>query len=198
MHSGALILLWLGVVTLIQFVSPQSLAVVTMVLALVASGYCAGRSARLVRRIRYLLLAIVVVFAGFTPGEALIAAWPELSPSREGVVLALEHVGRILSVVLCVSILMQAMPNSRLVGGLHALLRPFEVFGFPADRVAVRTLLVLDYVNSEAAMDWKTWLRDDVETASEPIVVRREALGWVEAAVVLALVGVLIAAGLVL
>ncbi|MBI1906636.1 MAG: hypothetical protein HYS20_10445 [Rhodocyclales bacterium] len=198
MHSGALILLWLGGVILIQFVSPESLLLITLALALVATGYCATRSARLLRRIRYLLVAIVVVFAGFTPGEALLAGWPELSPSREGVVLALEHVGRILSVVFCVSILLQALPASRLVGGLHALLRPFESLGFPADRVAVRTLLVLNHVNAEGVADWKSWLRDDVETQNAPITVTREALGWVEAAVFLALVSVLVVAGLVL
>jgi energy-coupling factor transporter transmembrane protein EcfT len=195
MHSGALILLWLGGVTLIQFVSPESLLVITLVLALIAAGYCATRSARLLKRIRYLLLAIAVVFASFTPGEALFVNWPELSPSREGVALALEHVGRILSVVFCVSILLQALPTSRLVGGLHALLRPFERVGFPADRVAVRTLLVLDYVNADDAPDWKTWLSDDTESRITTITVAREALGWGEAVVVFALVVLLAIAG---
>ena len=195
MHSGVLILLWLGGVTFIQFVSPESLLIVTTALALAAARCCPDRSMLLLRRIRYLLLAIVIVFAGLTPGEALFVDWPELSPSREGVVLALEHAGRILSVVFCVSILMQSMSISRLVGGLHALLRPFEVVGFPADRVAVRTLLVLTYVNAERVPDWKTWLRDDAEVAGAPIVVARETVGLREVVLILAAGGVLVVGG---
>lgn len=180
MHSGTLILLWLAGVTLIQVASSELLLVLTLVLALAAARYCAARSVRLLRRIRFLILAIVVLFAGFTPGEALVASWPELSPSREGMMLAFEHATRILSVVLCVSILMQALPNSRLVGGLYALLRPFEMIGFPADRVAVRTLLVLNYVNAEVVTDWRAWLRDEGESMLAPILIVRETLGWIE------------------
>lgn len=192
MHSGALILLWLIGVTLIQFVSPVSLLVLTMVLSVTAGFFCAERCMRLLRRIRFLLLAIIVVFAGFTPGEVLVTSWPELSPSREGVVLALEHAGRLLCVVFCVSILMQALPSNRLVGGLYALLRPFEVIGFPADRVAVRTLLVLNYVDTKGVDDWKAWLGDDEDALVPRIEVAREALGWGEVVVVGAAVSALV------
>lgn len=191
MHSGALILLWLFGVALIQFVAPGPLLLVTLILGLASAAYCAARSARLLRRIRFLLLAIVVLFAGFTPGEALLSSWPELSPSREGMVLALEHVGRILCAVFCVAMLIQALPSHRLVGGLYALLRPFETIGFPAGRVAVRTLLVLNYVNAEGVTDWKAWLRDDGAALTSTIAVVREPLGWVEVVAVGVAVGAL-------
>lgn len=180
MHSGTLILLWLAGVASIQFVSPGTLLGLTTALGVAATVYSGARSARLLRRVRFLLLAIIVVFSAFTPGEALLDFWPELSPSREGVALALVHAGRVICVVFCVSMLMRALPTHRLVGGLYALLRPFDAIGFPTERVAVRILLVLDYVDSEGVKDWKRWLLDGGEERVSAIPVSREALGWVE------------------
>lgn len=165
--------------------------ILTVALGVAAAVHSGARCARLLQRVRFLLLAIIVVFAGFTPGEALLGGWPELSPSREGVMLALVHAGRVLCVVFCVAMLMQILPNSRLVGGVYALLRPLEVFGFPADRVAVRILLVLDYVNAEHVGDWKTWLLDGGDAHVSEIRVSREALGWVDVIAIGAAIGAL-------
>lgn len=176
MHAGLAIFLWLIGVALLQFAARDLLIAALLVSGLVALFYARARCFRLLRRIRYLLLAIIVLFAGFTPGEAIFANYPVLSPSREGVWLAIEHAGRVLAVVFCVAMMMEWLPSRRLVGALYALMRPFESIGFPAARVAVRTLLVLEHVDSERKSDWRDWLAVSDDSVQEPIQIKREVM----------------------
>lgn len=174
MHSGLLVFLWLAVVAGLQFldVFPLSLALAGCVA--LGAVLAPARSVRLVRRVRFIVLAIVILFAGFTPGEAVFVDWPRLSPSREGVLLAWEHAARVLVVVLLVAVLLERLPPGRLIGAIHALMRPFSAIGFPADRVAVRTLLVLRLVEAEKPPRWDQWISDDSSDLHEAIEVRRE------------------------
>lgn len=176
MHAGLLIFLWLVGVATLQVLEVDWLLGAVSLCAVGALVYARERCVRLLRRIRFLLLAIVVLFAGFTPGEALLADWPNLSPSREGVWLAIEHAGRVLAVVLCVAMLMEHLPARRLVGGLYALLKPFEALGFPAARVAVRMLLVLEHVDARESVSWQSWLDDPADDVHDPIRIVREPL----------------------
>lgn len=177
MHSGLQVFLWLAVVAGLQFLGILPLTAALCLSVVLGAVYAPQRSVRLVRRVRFIVLAIVILFAGFTPGEALLVDWPRLSPSREGVLLAYEHAARVLVVVLLVSLLLERMPPQRLIGAIHALMRPFGRLGFPADRVAVRTLLVLRFVEAESPPKWHEWISDDRNDLHEAIKVGREPFG---------------------
>lgn len=194
MHSGLLIALWTAFVVVLQFLSPKALMFAVSACVFAAWRFSPSRSMRLLRRVRFLILAILVLFAGFTPGEALLPAFPEISPSREGVTMAAEHAGRLLGVVLCVAMLMDALPVRRLVGGLHALLRPLGCVGLPSERLAVRLVLVLRYVESAAPGDWRSWLEGDHADGggAEVIAFTRETFAWSD--LVAMLVAVVVAA----
>ncbi|KON80137.1 energy-coupling factor transporter transmembrane protein EcfT [Azoarcus sp. PA01] len=183
MHAGLLILMWAAGVVVIQAVSGVWLLAAVIGSGLVASLLAPARSGRLVRRVRFLLLAIVVFFAWFTPGEALVADWPALSPTAEGMLLAAQHGGRLVAVVFCVAILLQRLSVDRLVSGLYALLRPLEFAGLPASRLAVRLLLVLRYVEAGAEHGWTHWLDEADDASDETISVVRERFGLREIAV---------------
>src|SRR5690606_13030995 len=103
MHSGLLLFLWFVAVASLQFLNVAALSVVFGLSAAAAFRFAPQRSWRLLKRIRFILLAIVILFAGFTPGEAVLVDWPAISPSREGVVLAYEHAVRVAVVVLFVA-----------------------------------------------------------------------------------------------
>lgn len=177
MHTGLLIAIWAAGVALLQLVSGGWLLFAVIACVLAASWVAPERCRRLIRRMRFLLLAIVVFFAGFTPGEALFPGWPGLSPSREGVLLAAQHAGRLVAVVCCVAILLERIPVDRLVSGLYALLRPIEFAGFPASRLAVRLLLVMRYVEAGSPHGWMSWLDEPDGSSDEAIHVRRERFG---------------------
>lgn len=178
MHSGLILLLWMAAVASVQLAKGYLLAALVGVSLCLVLALARTRGIRLIRRVRILLLAITVLFAWFTPGEALFAGLPGLSPTHEGVMLALEHGGRLIVVVCCVALLLEMLPPDRLVSGLHALCRPGALFGLSAQRVALRLLLVLRYVDDARGgrHEWKQWLLapDDVVDAVHLV---RERLG---------------------
>lgn len=201
MHSGLLLLLWFAAVASVQFLAPAALALVLVASLLLALGLARTRVLRLLRRVRVLMLAIVVLFGWFTPGEALLVEWPELSPSREGITLALLHAGRLVAVVCAVAILLERLPVERLVGGLYSLSRPFALIGLRAGDVALRLLLVLRFVEASprgnGPAHWKAWLRDDQDGVELPAIhLARERIGGVDVLVGVALLAALLMWGM--
>lgn len=195
MHSGLLILFWAAAVIVLQAFSGRALALAVLVCALAAMFAAPARARRLLKRVRFLVIAIAVFFIGFTPGEALLIDWPEISPSREGVVFAAEHSGRLLGIVFCVAILLERLSVSRLVTGLYALLRPFELVGLPARGLAVRLLLVMHYVESASPRGWRDWLGEDDDSEMRTIQLTRERFGMRDASFVFAAIAVLAVLG---
>ena len=182
MHSGFLLLLWFAGVASVQFLAPVALACAVIASLLLALVRARSRVLRLLLRVRVLVLAILILFGWFTPGEALLVHWPQWSPSREGIVLAALHGGRLLVVVSAVALLLERLPLERLVGGFYSLCRPFSLIGLRASELALRLMLVLRFVDAsprgQGAVHWKDWLRDDEHGVElQPIVLMRERLG---------------------
>lgn len=200
MHSGLILLLWLAAVAALQLLPPVALAVALAACALAAVVLARARTWRLVRRVRVLLLVIAILFAWFTPGEAALLDWPQLGPSREGLALAMVHAGRLLAVVCAVGIMLERLPLARLVGGLYALARPLRLIGVAPERLALRLLLVLRYVEAsprgQGPADWRHWLADespsDAAAEAAPVVLARERLGLGEGLLAGALFGTLL------
>ena len=146
------------------------------------------------------LLAIAVLFAWFTPGEAAFLDWPRLGPTHEGLALAALHAARLLAVVCAVGILLERLPLARLVGGLYALSRPLRGVGVAPERLALRLLLVLRYVEASprgrGPVDWRHWLADEPANGATaemtPVVLARERLGPGEGLLAGALFGALL------
>ncbi|MDR1228936.1 MAG: hypothetical protein LBK55_07970 [Azoarcus sp.] len=197
MHPGTILLLWMAAALLVQMAEGWHLAVLTAASLAAALASARAHCMRLLMRIRVLLLAILALFAWFTPGEAIFMDWPRLSPSREGLLLALAHAGRLLAVVCWVAILLARMPADRLVSGLYALARPCGMFGFSAERLALRLLLVLRYVDAArgSGRDWRRWLSASAEGGGETVHLVRERPGAADAAA-LAVAACLLAAAL--
>lgn len=200
MHSGLVLLLWLAAVAAVQLLPSAALGVAVAACALAAAVFARARTWRLVRRIRVLLIAIAILFAWFTPGEAALLDWPRLGPTREGLALAALHAGRLLAVVCAVGILLERLPLARLVGGLYALSRPLRLVGVAPERLALRLLLVLRYVEAsprgQGPADWRHWLADespsDAAAEAAPVVLARERLGLGEGLLAGALFGTLL------
>lgn len=192
MHSGLILLLWMAAVASVQLASGYLLAALVGVSLCLVLMLARKRGFRLIRRVRILLLAITVLFAWFTPGEALIEVLPGLSPTREGVLLALAHGGRLIVVVCCVALLLEMLSPDRLVSGLHALCRPGALLGLSAQRVALRLLLVLRYVDDARGgrHEWKHWLLAP-DDAVDAVHLVRERLGLLDVVILASiLVGV--------
>lgn len=94
----------------------------------------------LVRRSRWLLLTMLVMFGWLTPGTPL----PGIpGASQEGLLLAADNIARLLIALSALSMLLKALDSPKLVAGMRSLLAPIAFLGFPRDRIAVRLALTL-------------------------------------------------------
>lgn len=139
---------------------------------------------RLMRRIRYLLLTLLVLFICATPGEYVRPELGWLSPTREGLALAWQHGGRLVLVVSLLALLLQFLSPQALVTGLVGLLPPWACV--PRERIALRLMLVLKYVEGErqrpgrsAWLEWLGWLDADQDgMTDETIQIAQPRVSW--------------------
>lgn len=165
MHPATRLVAWAALVVLAQLARGPILWSFGFVLVVAAFLWAPQRARRLVRRVRLLLLVLVVLFAFFTPGEALLPFLGSAGPTREGASMAAVHCSQLLIVVLLVALLLELTDEKALVSGLMILARPFVFLGLPVERLAVRLLLVFRYVETPPAGGWRALLL----TAAEPL-----------------------------
>lgn len=148
---------------LLQLLQGLPLVLSVALFTVVALARDAARWWRLLRRMRYILLAVCMLFLWQTPGTLLIPALGGWSPTVDGAVQALMHVLRLLAVVDVVAILMSALSVESWVAGLFVLAMPLRLIGVSPERFAVRLNLVLRAADSTQRRSWREWLSDDVE-----------------------------------
>lgn len=161
----------------------QLLAGVTLyALALLCMGLAAWRAGptwwRVLRRMRFILLALLLLFAWQTAGTLVWPALGGFSPSREGLWLALEQSLRLLGAASLVALLLHALDASGWMNGLHALLRPLTRLGLSPDRFILRLRLVLDYLDGRE-LDWRHALEARADVLPPvPLEWEGRALAW--------------------
>jgi energy-coupling factor transporter transmembrane protein EcfT len=177
LHPAVRLLFWAGLVMAGQGLEAGWLAGFTF-LALVVGGLLAGAHLRrLMRRARFLLLTIGLLFACGTPGEALLPLLGAASPTLAGLEMAAQHCARLALVLALLALLFQSTSSSQLVAGVFGLLKPFSPLGLSRERVALRLMLVLQYAEDQKGegrlKSWKQWLNwlecQDGGTEAEPV-----------------------------
>jgi hypothetical protein len=155
-----------------------SLAALVLVLAVLLAAAAAGGGGalggilRALRRIRWLLLSIVVIFLWIAPEPAL-ADQPWYLPAWSDLELALRRAGVLVVLVAAVELLRRHTPASHLAAALVQLLRPLSWLGVETGVFARRLALTLDAVPLTA---------ERVAQAAGERRIRRGLGGWGEAA----------------
>lgn len=191
-HPAVRLLLFAFTALAIQVVAPWACLAGLALLGLYPAG--ARRAWGLVRRARFLLLSLFLIFALGTPGVALLPGSDWLT--REGVLLGLNHSLRLLAVLGAVAWLLASTPPGELAAGCYALLTPLGRLGWPTERAVARLLLVLRYGEQPLAPGaWKGLLRQhgEEEPATEALSLRLQPLGIADGAVSCAALGLLVA-----
>lgn len=142
-HPASFILLGVAVLFAASSRDGMGLYLSCLCLALLASIAALSHMRLLLRRSRWLLLTMLVMFGWFTPGTPL-ANLP--GASQEGLQLAAASIARLIIALSAVAMLLRTLTSAELVAGMRALLAPFVFFGIPRDRVAVRLALTLQEV----------------------------------------------------
>lgn len=100
----------------------------------------------ILRRMRWLLLSLLVLYGWYTPGTPLIEAWGGWSPSTDGVRLGLVRIVSLSLIGLAVAWLLASTLMTDLIAGLLWFLAPGRWFGLPLDRLALRIALTMQAV----------------------------------------------------
>jgi len=106
-----------------------------------------------VRRMRWLLLSILIIYAFGTPGE-LVTGFPvNAAPTYEGLQSGFVQIEKLLIALAALSLLLTSSPREQMMLGLYMLLMPFRFAGLNIERFAARLMLTLNYVEELAAKD---------------------------------------------
>lgn len=174
LHPAVRLLAWAAAAVAVQFAAGIFL-VLFLVAALAAALVVArARFLRLLRRTRWLLLAIVVLFSLATPGVLLVPELGSWGPTDEGVRLGAIHFGRLLSILASLALLLELTPPAALVGALYGLMGPLAAIGVDRARIAVRLMLVMHYAEDGRGRGWRHWVAPaSEEDRPERIVIER-------------------------
>lgn len=188
LHPATRLVTWLVLLVAVQFLSGMVLAAVCLLTPALGARVM-RRGWRLIWRARWLLLSLLVVFAWGTAGDTL---WNSgMAPTREGILDAIKHLGRMFLVLVFVAAFLEFMPLADLISASHALLLPFRRCGMDSTRGVVRLMLVLRYVETlPRPRDWKNLLETPELCTSEVVEINHQAPGWGDAVVITGLVGI--------
>lgn len=175
LHPTVRLIVWGVAAALVQWMPATGLSL--MCAAALATGvWLAPRRLRLLlKRTRWLILSLVLLFAVATPGVYLLPSLGSLGPTQEGMRLGFEHLMRLLFVLATLAVLLQITDMEGLVAGLHGLILPLSWLGLDRGRVAVRLMLVMRYVEqAPPGRHWREWLQGNA-AEGEPVRLRLHA-----------------------
>ena len=103
---------------------------------------------RILKRMKWFFLVMLLIFAFNTPGQH-IQGWNYLlSPTYEGLASGLLQVFRMLVLLAALSFIMAINTKPQLIAGFYFMLLPLQRFGLEVERFAARLWLTLEYVES--------------------------------------------------
>lgn len=170
-HPATQILVWCLLAALLQLLAFDVLLLVAGAVLLCAVAVSRHKFAQLLRRTRWILLSLLLIYAWSTPGAALYEPFGAFSPSREGLLDGLSQLLRLLAALAALAMLLDRLHRMQLISGLYTLFAPLQWMGGVRERFAVRLALTLHY--AEAAMlrgkrGWRETLDGLLEAHGEP------------------------------
>lgn len=141
------------ILLLIGMASHTILFLILTVFLMLVFGFRVHSFQHAVRRMRWLFLSMLAIYAFATPGELIPYFPPEFAPTYEGMLSGCIQVERLLIALAALSLLLLRSSNEEMMLGLYMLLSPFRLLGLNVERFATRLMLTLDYVEELAASD---------------------------------------------
>lgn len=169
-QSSSLLLAWgLGILAL-QHLDLSGILQITALVWCAALWVDATLLFTMLRRVRWLLMSVVILFLWMTPGVFLTGVGGDLGVTIEGALAALEHVSRLLAVIALLALLLSRMSHGEIVSGLYTLLAPLGVLGVNRRSMAVRLMLTLEYVSEKELPGWLDLFQDGHDQGNGGIV----------------------------
>jgi energy-coupling factor transporter transmembrane protein EcfT len=166
-HPAAQILTWCLLVAILQFLALEILLIAAGFVLLIALLLSAHKLMQLLRRTRWIMLSLLLIYAYTTPGQPLLDGLGMFSPSREGLSDGVLQLIRLLSALAGLAILLDRLHRQHLIAGLYILFAPLRLIGVSRERVAVRLALTLHYAEVTMLRETHTW-QDNLRSLFEP------------------------------
>jgi len=156
-HPAAQILTWCVLVVSMQAMAIVPLLMTAGVILLGAFSFSRHKFIQLLRRTRWIMLSLLLVYAYSTPGQPLSDSFGMFGPSREGLLDGVLQLTRLLAALAGLAILLDRLHRQQLIAGLYTLLAPMQWIGLSRERLAVRLALTLHYAEVAMLRDTKMW-----------------------------------------
>ena len=181
----------------LQKLQLASLAILAGVLLLFLLIVRAKVFVQMLRKMRWLIMTMLLIYAFSTPGE-YVAAWPFwLAPTHEGIDAGLLQALRLSMMLAGLALLLSTTRRDRLIVGFFILLWPMRYLGLDPERFAARLWLTLHYVeqpqHTQTPADMFEKLKHfHLEAFDEPpmtIQLDRPRIAWPDGLVLITLIG---------
>lgn len=144
-HAATKILLWVLLAAFIQQMPVLVLLLFSILLVLQALYYKARNFLLLLRRTRWLMISLLLIYGFASPGDPVQPLLGVFSPSVQGIQAGVMQVWRLLMLLAGLSILSVTTTQEGLLTGLYVIMRPFNRLGMNAERIVLRVWLTLNY-----------------------------------------------------
>ena len=160
--------------------------------------YRASGFLRILKRLRWLLLSLLLIFAFNTPGEYM-QPWPfDFAPTYEGLQAGLLQAVRLSMMLAGLSLLLVKTNREQLMAGFFLLLYPLRYMNLSPERFAARLWLTLHYVEQSEGTKTKAGFFDRLDelkshddephNGPETIELVLPAMSWRDIVVVIVLI----------
>jgi energy-coupling factor transporter transmembrane protein EcfT len=156
-HPAALIVTWCLLVAILQSLAPAMLLPAAALILAFALLNSARKLGQLLRRTRWIMLSLLLVYAYSTPWQTLWDGLGMFSPSREGLSEGVLQLARLLCALAGLAILLDRLHRQQLIAGLYTLAAPLQLIGVSRERFAVRLALTLHYAEVAMVRETRTW-----------------------------------------
>lgn len=156
-HPAVLIFLWMCVTVALQPLHAAGLLLAGLPLLATAFAVSAARLRILLRRTRWIMLSLLLIYAYATPGDPVWVSVGEFSPTYQGLGDGALQLWRLACALGGLAILLKVLPQQQLVSGLYALAYPLHLIGLSRERLAVRLALTLEYAESAMRHGGSNW-----------------------------------------
>lgn len=175
-HPAAMLLVWVFFALILQWLPLLPVLILAVSCVLAAKLFAPSRGWRLFIRIRWLLLALLVMLLFMTPGEYLSGLPGTIGLTYEGLSVTELQLGRLLALLASLAVLHERLGTAGLLEGLYALMGPFSW----RDKTVVRLMLVMEFAEQEKPMSWRDCLaeNDKLSDRADVIKLRVASIGW--------------------
>jgi energy-coupling factor transporter transmembrane protein EcfT len=157
-HPAVFMLLWIFLTIALQSLHETALLSIGIPLTVIAFKISAVRLFTLLRRTRWIMISLLLIYGYVTPGDALLVQAGIYSPTQQGLADGVLQLCRLAFALAGLSVVLGLLPQQQLIAGIYTLAYPLRYLRLSRERIAVRLALTLHYAESaleDSAADWR-------------------------------------------